>query len=179
MQENLYKPRWQYRFDNYKRAFCLLREAIAWYRERELSDLEKEGVIQRFEYTWELAWKTLKDYLENEGIVLDKITPKAVIVASVEANIIQQHETWMKALDDRNKMSHIYSTIVFNQVIKHIAESYLSLFDQLYEKLLGESIGALATRHSNGTSIPPSNNYLRIQKLNHTGSITNVLTEHP
>ena len=142
MQETPQKPRWQYRFDNYKRAFCLLREAIELQKERELTDLEKEGIIQRFEYTWELAWKTLKDYLENEGVVLDKITPKAVLVASLEAKIINQHETWMHALDDRNKMSYVYSKVAFVQVINHITESYLSLFDQLYEKLLGEYIGA-------------------------------------
>ena len=140
MQEKTQKPRWQYRFDNYKRAFFLLREAIEWQQERELTDLEKEGTIQRFEYTWELLWKTLKDYLENEGIVLEKITPKAVLMASVKAKIINKQETWMQALDDRNKMSHVYSTVVFEQVISNIAESYLSLFDRLYEKLLGESV---------------------------------------
>ena len=141
MQETPQKPRWQYRFDNYKRAFCLLREAIELQQERELTDLEKEGIIQRFEYTWELAWKTLKDYLENEGVVLDKITPKAVLVASLEAKIITQHETWMQALDDRNKMNHVYSKVAFAQVINHIDTKYLSLFDYLYEKLLSEYIG--------------------------------------
>lgn len=56
------KPRWVYRFDNYRRAFFLLREAIETMESRELTQLEKEGVIQRFEYTWELSWKVLKDY---------------------------------------------------------------------------------------------------------------------
>ena len=77
------KPRWQYRFDNYKRAFSLLRQAIELKGEKKLSDLEIEGIIQRFEYTWDLAWKTLKDYLEYEGVVLDKITPKAVLIAAL------------------------------------------------------------------------------------------------
>ena len=102
--------------------------------------MKEEGTIQRFEYTWELAWKTLKDYLENEGVVLEKITPKAVLIASVEAKIIHQPEIWMQALDDRNKMSHIYNIVTFEQTISNIAESYLALFDQLYEKLLAESI---------------------------------------
>ncbi len=132
------KARWQYRFDNYKRAFHLLRDAIDAKRERTLSDLEEEGVIQRFEYTWELAWKTLKDYLENDGFALSKITPKAVIVAAIEAKIITNHVQWMNALDDRNKMSHVYSHDVFSQVIDNIEQHYLSLFDDLYQKLFDE-----------------------------------------
>ena len=140
MQEMQEKPRWQYRFDNYGRAFSLLREAFELQQERPLSDLEKEGVIQRFEYTWELAWKTMKDYLENEGVVLEKITPKAVIVAALEARIIIRQEDWMRALDDRNRMSHVYSRTVFARIANNIEQSYLSLFDQLYEKLLTEAV---------------------------------------
>ena len=134
------KPRWQYRFDNYRRAFSLLREAFELRRDRPLSDLEKEGVIQRFEYTWELAWKTIKDYLEKEGVVLEKITPKAVIVAAIEARVITDKEAWMRALDDRNRMNHVYSRIVFARIIIHIEQSYFSLFDRLYEKLLAERV---------------------------------------
>lgn len=140
MQATQEKPRWQYRFDNYGRAFSLLREAVELQQKRPLSDLEKEGVIQRFEYTWELAWKTIKDYLENEGVVLEKITPKAVIVAALEARIIVRKEDWMRALDDRNRMSHVYSKIVFAEIVNNIEQSYLSLFDQLYEKLLTEAV---------------------------------------
>lgn len=134
------KPRWQYRFDNYRRAFSLLREAFELRRDRPLSDLEKEGVIQRFEYTWELAWKTIKDYLEKEGVVLEKITPKAVIVAAIEARVITDKEAWMRALDDRNRMNHVYSRIVFARIIIHIEQSYFSSFDRLYEKLLAELV---------------------------------------
>lgn len=140
MQARQEKPRWQYRFDNYSRAFSLLREAVELQQKRPLSDLEKEGVIQRFEYTWELAWKTIKDYLENEGTVLEKITPKAVIVAALEARIIIRKEDWMRALDDRNRMSHVYSRIVFAEIVNNIDQGYLSLFDQLYEKLLTEVV---------------------------------------
>ena len=69
------KPRWLYRFDNFERAFLLLREVMQIIQERKLSPLEQEGVIQRFEYTWELTWKVLKDYLEYSGIVFDIIAP--------------------------------------------------------------------------------------------------------
>ena len=60
------QPRWVYRFDNYKRAFFLLREGMELQEKRELTQLEKEGIVQRFEYTWELAWKVLKDYLDAD-----------------------------------------------------------------------------------------------------------------
>ena len=132
--------RLQYRFNNSKRAFSLLREAIELKQDRQLSALEVEGVIKRFKYAWELAWKTLKDYLEDDGVVLEKITPKAVIIAGIEAKVITRKENWMKALDDRNKMSHVYSDEYFRKVIDNIERNHLSLFDQLYEMLLGESI---------------------------------------
>ena len=132
------KPRWQHRFDNYKNAFFLLCEGIELKGERALSDLEEEGIIQRFEYTWELAWKVLKDYLENDGVVLEKITPKTVIVYAIEAKIITGHEVWMSALDDRNKMSHQYNKKIFSEVIENIQRQYLTLFDALYEKLFTE-----------------------------------------
>ena len=61
--------RWQQRFDNFDRALGLLREALA-NGPAALNQLEKEGVVQRFEYTLELAWKTIKDYLEESGVVL-------------------------------------------------------------------------------------------------------------
>jgi nucleotidyltransferase substrate binding protein (TIGR01987 family) len=129
-------PRWIYRFDNYKRAFGLLREAIETMEERELTQLEKEGIIQRFEYTWELAWKLLKDYLEHEGVTLDKITPASVIRAAFEAKIIKDGEMWMKALDDRNKMSHVYNLKKFEDVIEEIQKHYLALFDELHFSMM-------------------------------------------
>ncbi len=127
-------PRWHYRFDNYHRAFSLLREAL--WQERPLTQLEKEGVIQRFEYTMELAWKTLKDYLESENVVLDQVTPRAVIRSAFEAGVIRMGEPWQNALDARNRMSHTYNFETFEQVIADIRSSYLSAFDELHEFLL-------------------------------------------
>ena len=137
------KPRWIYRFDNYKRAFMLLREAIEIMEERPLSQLEKEGIIQRFEYTWELAWKVIKDYLEYEGVTLERITPAYVLRAAFEANIITNGELWMQALDARNKMSHVYNIKKFEEVIEGIREHYLQLFDDLHMSLMEVSIQKL------------------------------------
>jgi nucleotidyltransferase substrate binding protein (TIGR01987 family) len=135
-------PRWFYRFDNYKRAFNLLRQAIETQQQRELTQLEKEGVIQRFEYTWELAWKVLKDYLESEGQVLPTITPAAVIRAAHAAKIIDHGDIWMRALDARNRMAHTYDLKSFEQVISAIAGEYLSVLDALHLTLLEKSLEA-------------------------------------
>ena len=133
------KPRWVYRFDNYKRAFLLLREIIEIAQTRELTQIEKEGAIQRFEYTWELAWKTLKDYLEYTGVILETITPGSAIKAAYAAKIIDHGDIWMKALDARNKMSHTYDLKTFEQVIKEIIADYLAILDDFYMFLLKQS----------------------------------------
>jgi nucleotidyltransferase substrate binding protein (TIGR01987 family) len=62
--------RWQQRFQNFDRAFVLLRSALQDRPLDEYSALEQEGIIQRFEYAYELAWKTMKDYLEANGVVM-------------------------------------------------------------------------------------------------------------
>ncbi|OHD23260.1 MAG: nucleotidyltransferase [Spirochaetes bacterium GWB1_59_5] len=127
-------PRWRYRFDNYRRAFSLLREALD--QEKPLTQLEKEGVIQRFECTMELAWKSMKDYLESENVVLDQLTPRTVIRRAFEAGIIKQGAVWQEALDARNRMSHTYNFEDFEQVIADLRARYVSAFDAWYEFLL-------------------------------------------
>ena len=104
--------RWKQRFQNFDRGFVLLRDALA--REPEsLSMLEKEGVIQRFEYTFELAWKTLKDYLEESGLVITPITPRQVIKEAFAAKVISDGVVWVNMLDHRNLLSHTYDSSVF------------------------------------------------------------------
>lgn len=131
------QARWKYRFENYKRAFILLREAI---EQETLSQLEQEGTIQRFEYTMELAWKVMKDYLENQNVVFGQVTPRAVIRKAFEAGLIQDGETWQNALDARNKMSHTYNFETFGQVVDDIRKHYLAVLDQLHFFLLEESL---------------------------------------
>lgn len=130
------KPRWLYRFDNYKRAFALLREAIELANVRKLSALEEEGIIQRFEYTWELAWKLLADLLAAEGVSLETITPRSVIRAAFAARLIADGEAWMGALDARNRMAHTYNLAEFEIVVAEIQTSYLSLFEALHTLVL-------------------------------------------
>jgi nucleotidyltransferase substrate binding protein (TIGR01987 family) len=74
----------------------------------ELSQLEKEGIIQRFEYTLELGWKTLKDKMEFDGLILDRIWPKVVIKEAFQAKCIDRIDTWLEMINDRNLLSHSY-----------------------------------------------------------------------
>lgn len=134
------KPRWIYRFDNYKRAFLLLRDAVETMQQRPLNQLEKEGMIQRFEYTWELAWKTLKDYLEYKGVVLETITPSEVVKSAFAAKIIDNGKVWMAALDARNLMSHTYDFQVFEETVSEIKKEYLDILGDLYMTLLEKSL---------------------------------------
>lgn len=79
MQAHTQDIRWKQRFHNFDRAFVLLRSALEERRLAEFNRLEQEGLCRRFEFTYELAWKAAKDYLQEQGVVLDEITPKAVI----------------------------------------------------------------------------------------------------
>ena len=128
-------PRWQYRFRNFSRAYSRLREA-AEDDPGKLSDLEREGLIQRFEYTFELAWKTLKDRLEHDGMKIEpRPTPRNVIRTAYETGMIDDGEGWIDMLTDRNAMSHEYDSEAFEAVADKVHQRYLGLFGELWEQL--------------------------------------------
>lgn len=129
--------RWKQRFQNFHRAFSLLRDAFE-SDLSELSQLEKEGIIQRFEYTFELAWKVLKDKMESDGLVIDKISPKMVIKQAFSAKYIADVELWLQMTGDRNLMSHTYDFSKFEAVIQTIKQKYLPLLDDWHETLFEE-----------------------------------------
>jgi nucleotidyltransferase substrate binding protein (TIGR01987 family) len=97
--------RWKQRFQNFDRAFGLLRVTLKDGPD-SLNQLEKEGVIQRFEFSFELAWKTLKDYMEHGGFVFATITPRQVIKDAFAAKILKDGQVWIDMLDHRNLLSH-------------------------------------------------------------------------
>ncbi len=99
--------RWQQRRDSFERAFGLLREVC----ERgvdTLTQLEQEGAIQRFEMTFELAWKTMRDLLIHEGVVLEQATPRSVIKEAAAAGLLADAELWIDMMLHRNRLSHTY-----------------------------------------------------------------------
>ncbi len=98
-----------------------------------MSDLEKEGVIQRFEYTFELAWKTLKDYLVYSGVAFDQITPRSVIKQAFTAKIITDGQTWIDMLEQRNAMSHTYDNEKLEAAFVNIWQRYVAALEQVFE----------------------------------------------
>ncbi|MFO7775190.1 MAG: nucleotidyltransferase substrate binding protein [Candidatus Hydrogenedentota bacterium] len=132
------EPRWRQRSRQYEKAVRLLGEALEGGADR-LSDLEKEGVIQRFEYTFELAWKTLNDYLAHAGLTPDTITPRAVIKEAFGAGILPEGQPWIDMLEHRNLMSHTYNHEILHEAIEAIHNRYVVLLDQLREWLTERS----------------------------------------
>lgn len=131
--------RWKQRFQNFDRAFVLLRDALE-NGPDALNQLEKEGVIQRFEFSFELAWKTLKDFMEQDGFVFATITPRQVLKDAFAAKILSDGQVWIDMLDHRNLLSHTYNLAKFEEAVQAVHERYLDAFDQLHEFLQAEAM---------------------------------------
>ena len=129
--------RWHYRFVNFSRAFSLLSEALEGEIE-DLNDLEKEGVIKRFEFTFELSWNTLKDRLEYDGVVMQSVTPRNVIRTAVATGLVTNGQTWIKMLEDRRNTSHRYDIELLESVLSNIREDYLPILETLHQRLSAE-----------------------------------------
>lgn len=131
--------RWKQRFDNFDRAFVLLRE-VCDRGVDSLSQLEKEGAVQRFEFAFELAWKTLKDYLEEQGVVVNPVTPRNVIKEAFAAKLLDDGQVWIDMMLHRNLLSHTYDTNVFLTVLQAVTQRYFDAFDGLHEFLLSKRL---------------------------------------
>jgi nucleotidyltransferase substrate binding protein (TIGR01987 family) len=129
--------RWRQRFENFDRALGLLREALADGQEN-LSPLEQEGAAQRLEYTLELAWKCMKDYLEDSGVTISPATPRQVIKEAFVAKLITDGQTWINMLNHRNLLSHTYDFAVFEEAIRATEDHYLPTLQALHEFLSKE-----------------------------------------
>jgi nucleotidyltransferase substrate binding protein (TIGR01987 family) len=116
----------------------LLQEALADRPLFEYSKLEQEGIVQRFEYTFELAWKSLKDRLYYEGY--DETSPRAVIRRSFEAKYLTEEETelWLESLEQRNLLSRTYDEAAAGEALALIKEKYFTVFERIYQRLKSE-----------------------------------------
>jgi len=130
--------RWKQRFQNFDRALALLREALK-DGPGALSLLEKQGVIQRFEFSFELAWKTSKDFLEAGGVDISPLTPRQVLKDGFAAKVLTDGQVWIEMLDHRNLLSHTYDCAVFEKAVDAIAARYLPALEVLHQFFLAKS----------------------------------------
>lgn len=100
------------------------------------TDLEIDGAIQRFEFTFELMWKLLKVYFETEGIICR--SPKACLKEAFQAEIIEDEQIWLKMLSDRNMSVHIYDLETSREIFERIKTLYVKEFKTIFEKINSE-----------------------------------------
>ncbi|REG78432.1 nucleotidyltransferase substrate binding protein [Algoriphagus antarcticus] len=127
--------RWKQRLENFSKAVKLLGEVESLDLEKT-SQLEKEGIIQRFEFTLELGWKTLKDRMESDGLVLHQIFPKMVAKEAFKPKYIDEIENWIDKINDRNLLNHTYNFSVMEEVIPDIQKRYSPALSALHQTLM-------------------------------------------
>ncbi|HPF01417.1 MAG TPA: HI0074 family nucleotidyltransferase substrate-binding subunit [Bacteroidales bacterium] len=119
--------RWKQRYQNFEMAFSKLQEAM---QQNELNELERNGLIQRFEFTIDLSWKVLKDYLEEKGFVF-KPSPKDTIREAQRAGLIDFGQALIDGIDIRNDLSHDYSGNKFEQSETILRDTVFPALNQL------------------------------------------------
>ena len=132
--------RWVQRFSNFKKALTKLGEVATRENVDDLSDLEKEGMIQRFEYTFELAWKTLQDLLEFKGY-RDIAGPNPVLEQALKDGYISNEKQWRNMKKSRELTSHTYNSETADDIASNISDTYFDLFKQLELRLEEERGG--------------------------------------
>lgn len=123
--------RWKQRFSHFSKAFILLEQTL---KIEQPSDAERAGLIQFFEISFELAWKVLKDYLEEEGFTIS--SPRDAIKQAFQAGLLEDGHVWIGALMDRNLTVHTYEEKIALAVEKKIRESYFPALRTMNEKFV-------------------------------------------
>lgn len=123
--------RFEERKEDLTKAIKRLREAL---QEPE-TDLVIDGVLHRFEFTFELAWKTMKDYLEYQGITGKIGSPREIIKEAFSAGVIENGETWIDMMLSRNALAHLYDEETSREIYEKIKEEYIQEFVKLINDL--------------------------------------------
>lgn len=127
--------RWLQRFSNYQKALKQLKAGADLASTRELSLLEKQGLIQAFEYTHELAWKTMKDFLDYKGSTEQIYGSKDATRQAFHFGLITHGENWMKMVQSRNLTSHTYDEATVEEIVDEVLGNYIFRFEELEQKL--------------------------------------------
>lgn len=127
--------RWIQRFSNYQKALNALRQAVKLAEQRALTDLEKQGLIQGFEFTHELYWKTLKDFFKAKGRT-DIYGSKDATREGFQNGLLQYGDIWMEMVESRNLSSHTYNNEISDEIVHKILTSYYQLFCDFESKMI-------------------------------------------
>lgn len=125
--------RWQQRFVNYQKAFDKLKLAISGLEHEPTNQLYQMALIQTFEFTFELGWKVIKDYLKYNGV--DARLPREAIKEGFAAGIIEDGQLWIDMMNARNSTSHSYDETIAAQIVQNITSAYVIGFIQLAQFL--------------------------------------------
>lgn len=126
--------RWVQRFNHFTKALFQLKEAVELTQKRPLSKLEEQGLIQAFEFTHELAWNTLKDFLEDRG-VQDLYGSRDTTREAFKTGLIVNGEAWMNMIQSRNLTSHTYEETTAKEIVSAVLNIYYAEFEALRVKL--------------------------------------------
>lgn len=127
--------RWQQRFENYQRALAKFKAAVGLAQQRPLTELEQQGLIQGFEFTHELAWKVIKDYLEYQG-TQDITGSRDAVREAFSRGMITNGDVWMEMIKSRNKTSHTYNQTIAEEIVAKILSDYIDCFCQLEARMI-------------------------------------------
>ena len=128
--------RWKQRFQNYKKALVTVRGAVELTASRDLSELEKQGLIHGFEFTFELAWNVMKDYLEEEGIT-GIVGSKGAVRQAFNKGLMEDGQVWLDMIGDRNLAAHSYNEETAQDIVNSIVSLYYSQLNAFAEKMNG------------------------------------------
>lgn len=126
--------RWIQRLDNFSTALSQLESAVHVSKSRQLNDLEKQGIIQAFEFTHELAWNVLKDYFEYQGNMAITGSRDASREA-FQKGLIKNGTAWMEMIKSRNLTSHTYNKTIAEDIVKKIITLYFEEFKNFEVKM--------------------------------------------
>jgi nucleotidyltransferase substrate binding protein (TIGR01987 family) len=125
--------RWKQRFDNLQRAYQRLRWAMEIHQQDPSDELIGMAVIKAYEFTFELSWKTLKDFLAYNGI--DAKLPREVLKQAFATGLVSEGQLWIDMLEERNLMAHTYDDTRARKAVDQIQERYFSGLQQLHDLL--------------------------------------------
>ena len=128
------QPRWLERLSIFKNAIARMAEVIELSKQRTLNQFERDSLIKRFEFTYEMAWKLMMSF-EKENGVTELLGSKDVVRMAFGMSLIDNGEAWLEMIDDRNKTSHLYDEEMAADVMDEIINTYYPLFVELQDKM--------------------------------------------